>query len=202
MSGTLLEFGKPYHFGWKLRNQLYDEMVDGKPICCKEDMGMLCQIIYNAQGDHLEIGSAYGGTLIAALRAMDLRGRDGIVVCIDPFGEDRRDTLHKAVEKEFWRNVDHFGIRDRMEHIKAFSHPFPVEPGRRFGTCLIDGDHHYDYVLNDWLNVKDIVDEYIMFHDYSRGSVRKVVNDYAAQDPDWVLAAIHGWSAVVKKRKA
>jgi len=200
MSGTLFKFGKPYEFGYALRNQLYREMLDGIPICSREDMGMLVQMIYNSVGDHLEIGSAYGGTMLAALRAMDLREREGKVVCIEPFGEDTRDTLHKAVEREFWRNVEHFGVKDRIEHIKAFSHPFPVEPGRRFGTCLIDGDHHSEYVKNDWFNVKDVVNQYVMFHDYTRDSVRNIVNQYAAQDPEWVLVAVHGWSAVMLRK--
>ena len=199
MSGTLLELDDTYDYGVELYDVLCKEMLDGKPICCRADLGLLALMISHAKGDHLEIGSAYGGSLLATLRFMDLCGRDGKVVCIEPFGEDRRDTIHKAVEKEFWRNIDHFGVRDRIEHIKAFSHPFPVEPGRRFGSAFIDGDHSYKWVLRDWNNTKDIVDDYIMFHDYGRETVREVVVNHAAPDPDWILAAVHGWSAVMKR---
>ena len=197
MSGTLFNLGEAYMFGFGLYTALCREMLDGKPISCPQDMGLLAQMIRYSKGDHLEIGSAYGGSLIVALKTMDRYGKDNKVVCIDPFGEERRDTLHKAVEKEFWRNIEHFGVKDRVEHIKEFSHPFPVEKGRRFASAFIDGDHSYEYVLNDWLNVKDVVDNYIIFHDYGRESVRNVVIQ-AAQDKSWVLIAIHGWSAVMK----
>ena len=200
MSGTLFPLKDGYEYGRNLYVTLKNEMPDGKPICCNEDMGLLVQMIQHAGGDHLEIGTAYGGTLIAAVQAMDYYIRDSKVVCIEPFGEERRDTIHKAVEKEFWNNVEHYGIKDRFELIKAFSHPFPIESGRRFATALIDGDHSYKYVLNDWLNVKEVVDKYVMFHDYSKESVREVVIEHAAQDDDWVIAAIHGWSAVMLRK--
>jgi len=202
MSGTLLELKGAYQLGYKLHAALCREMLDGKPISAPQDMGLLAQIIFNSKGDHLEIGSAYGASALVALRTIDCRGKDGKVVCIEPFGEERRDTLHKAVEKEFWRNIEHFGVADRIEHIKEFSHPFPIKSGRRFATAFIDGDHSYEYVLNDWLNTKEVVDKYIMFHDYSRESVRNVVIEHAAPDEDWVLVAIHGWSAVLVKRLA
>jgi cephalosporin hydroxylase len=199
MSGSLFELNDAYKYGYNAYLDVKRDMLDGIPICCNRDAGLLAQMIaYGQGGDHLEIGSAYGGSAFIALRTMDSLGRDDKLVCIEPFGEERRDTLHKAVEKEFWRNVEHFGFADRIEHIKEFSHPFPIENGRRFATALIDGDHSYEYVLNDWLNVKEVVDKYIMFHDYTREAVRKVVIEHAAPDKSWVLVAVHGWSAVMK----
>jgi hypothetical protein len=198
MSGTLFNLGEAYQFGYNLHKVLCRDMADGKPISCPEDTGLLAQMIHYGKGDHLEIGTAYGGSLLVALKTMDEYNRRRTVICIEPFGEERRDTIHKAVEKEFWRNVEHFKIQDRFELIKAFSHPFPIKK-RRFSTALIDGDHAYEYVMNDWLNTKDVVDHYIMFHDYTRETVRNVVIQ-AAQDRDWIIVAIHGWSAVLKRR--
>lgn len=189
-----------YTFGYRLHDPLTRDMPDGKPISCKEDSGLLAQIIHNTTGDHLEIGTAYGGSTFIALKTMDYYGRNDKVVCIEPFGEERRNTLHKAVEKEFWNNVDHFGYRDRIEHIKAFSHPLPIKNGRRFASALIDGDHSYEYVLNDWLNLKDIIDGYIMFHDYIKKEVREVVDEVAIPDGKWLLTAVHGWSAVLVRK--
>jgi len=196
------EYEEEYEFGTKLFWTLIKEMLDGKPICSPEDMGLLTLMICNTQGDHLEIGTAYGGTMLAALRAMDYCGRDDKVVCIEPFGEERRDTKHKAVEREFWRNVEHFGVADRIEHVKAFSHPFPINGNRGFATALIDGDHSYEYVLNDWLNTKKVVDCYIMFHDYNdkHKGVKKVVDDYVRTDKEWEVVVEHGWSAVAQKK--
>jgi len=194
-------FDQSYNFGKNLYNKLLDEMPDGKPICIKEDIGLIAQMICNTKGDHLEIGTAYGGTLFAALKSMEYCGRKGLVYSIDPFGEDRRDTVHKAVEKEFWNNVRHFGYEDRIRQIKEFTGPnyeFPIK-GRRFATALIDGDHSYEYVLNDWNNVKNIVACYVMFHDYKQyDSIKQVVDEHAQHEKNWIIVAKEGWSAVLE----
>jgi hypothetical protein len=191
MTQLKFELGQAYELGKKLRVSVADEMAHGCPISCPEDMGLLAQIIYDSKdskGGHLEIGSAAGASAIVALRTMEHYGIWGKVVCIDPMKGD-----------VFWKNVKHLGLADRIEMINAFSHPFPPKlNGRRFATAFIDGDHAYPHVHNDWLNTKDIVDQYIMFHDYRKIDVRKVVLE-TAQDKDWVLVAIHGWSAVLWK---
>lgn len=195
----VLDLTEAYEYGKFLRDNVRTEMPTGKPIMCPEDAGLLSQIIYNSRGnDHLEIGSACGGSAIITLKAMSYCGRNDKIVCIDPFGEDPYDMIHKAVEHEFWANIKHFGFEDRVEHIKAFSHPFPIQ-NRRFATAFIDGDHSYECVLNDWNNLKGIVDNYIMFHDYGKVEIRKVIDENVAPDKDWLLAAIHGWSAVFVK---
>ena len=193
-----LVLGDAYYYGMSLLDTVTKDMCDGKPICCIEDAGLLAQIICNTKGDHLEIGTAYGGSALIAIKAMDYCGRKDKVVCIDPFKEGRRKTAHKAVEMEFWNNIDKFGVRDRIEHIIEFSHPFPIK-GRRFETALIDGDHSYEYVLNDWENVKKVVDKYVMFHDFRKSGVNKTVNEHALQDKRWSLSTLHGWSAVLIK---
>lgn len=199
---TLFKLGEAYEFGYDLHKTLRKEMPIGIPISCPEDAGLLAQMIcygkYNL-GDHLEIGTAYGGSLLVAVKTMDKYNKSAMVVCIEPFAEERRNTQHKLIEKEFYRNVEHFKVQDRFELYPTFSHPFPVEKGRRFSTAFVDGNHSYAYVKNDWLNTKNIVDHYIMFHDYKKESVRNVVIE-AAQDPDWYLVAIHGWSAVMKRK--
>ena len=184
-----------YKLGVELRESVAAEMLAGHPISCPEDMGLLAQMIYNSNGGHLEIGTATGGSAFVALKVMEHYGRSRKVVCIDPFATR---TVHVDAQNGFWRNAKHLGVEDRIEMISARSHPFPVEKGRRFATALIDGDHSYECVKNDWRNTKDVVDQYIMFHDYTKPPVRKVVIN-AAQDEDWILVAIHGWSAVLCK---
>jgi predicted O-methyltransferase YrrM len=88
-----------------------------------EDAGLLSQIIYNTRGnDHLEIGSAAGGSALITLKAMNYCGRKDKVVCIDPHGNR---SPEKPMEDSFWENISSFGFRDRIEYIKAYSHPFP-----------------------------------------------------------------------------
>lgn len=201
MRDEYLALKEPYQLGVDMHAVLTWKMLDGKPISCAEDMGLLAQIVHNSSGNHLEIGTAYGASAFVAIEAIEQRGRPGVVICIEPFGEERRDTVYKAVEKEFWRNVDHFGARSKIVHIKAFSHPLPTPKGDRYGTAFIDGDHSYEFVLNDWNNLKDVVDDYIMFHDYIKEEVRRVVIEHAARDKDWHLTAVHGWSAVMRRKR-
>ena len=191
-----------YRYGKHLYDEVRRDMLEGKPICLPEDAGLLAQIICGTTGDHLEIGTAFGGTAVIALKAMDYCERDGKVVCIDPFGEDKSDTVYKAVEKEFWKNIERFGVEDRIEHIKKVSHPLPIKNGRRFATALIDGNHDYEYVLNDWMNLKDMVDNYIMFHDYRKLGVKRVVDEHAVLEKGWSLSSVHGWSALLEKNNA
>ena len=201
---NVLKLNDGYEFGMKLFTTLNDYMPEGKLISTKEDMGLLAQIIFYTKGDHLEIGSAYGGSALVALMAMDKCKRNDSVVCIDPFADpatrESTEWILKPVEEEFWTNIEHYGYADRVEQIKKVSHPFPVKEGRRFATAFIDGDHSYDYVLNDWMNTKDIVDRYIVFHDYIKKGVKDVVEEYVVPDKYWWVTAIHGWSAVTKRK--
>jgi len=192
-----------FYFGSNLYDPLIREMPDGKPICDKKDIGLIAQMICDTEGDHLEVGTAYGGTLFAAIKAMEYCNRKGKVVSIEPFGEDIRNTLHKAVEKEFWNNVKHFGYADRIEHIKKNTRPgseYPIK-NRRFATAFIDGDHSFEYVLNDWNNIKNMVDCYIMFHDYRKPAIKDVVDTYAIMDNRWRVGATEGWSVVLENKQ-
>jgi len=201
MSANLFPLGDGYRLGVKLHRTLQREMLDGKPISCPEDMGLLAQAVAYSRGDHLEIGTAYGASMLVAVEAIEQRRHPGKVVCIEPFGEQRRNTLYKAVEREFLRNVEYFGVAEKIEHIKAFSHPLPIKNLRRFGSAFIDGDHSFEYVLHDWQNLCGIVNYYIVFHDYSKQDVYRVVLEHAAKDDRWELAAVLGWSAVMKRKK-
>ena len=199
-----LELNAGYRFGFDNMSSITKEMLDGHPIMVREDAGLLSQIVYNTKGNYIEIGSAYGGSVLIVLRTMDWLLREDKATCIDPFYDPtrmstRRD-LYKKVEPQFWRNIDHFGYRDRVEHIKALSHPFPeVLQNRRYSIAFIDGNHSYPYVVNDWNNLKDRVNHYIMFHDYIKPKVANAV-DEAVEDENWELVAIHGWSAVLKRK--
>lgn len=200
---NVLKLKDGYWFGVELHKTLNREIPKGKLISTPEDMGLLAQIICNSKGDHLEIGSAYGGSALVALMAMDHKGRKDKVVCIDPFADaatrESTDWILKPVEKEFWTNIKHYGYEDRVEQVKELSHPFPIE-GRKFGTAFIDGDHSFECVLSDWLNTKNIVSRYIILHDYIKKGVKEVVEDSVVPDPQWWVCAIHGWSAVAQKR--
>jgi len=196
-----LDLNAGYRFGFDNMEPISEEMVHGKPIMVREDAGLLSQIIYNTQGNHLEIGSGYGGSALIALRTLDWLLRKDKITCIDPLKNQQKHVVLKYSFEDFSENVEHFGYKNRVELVRSYSHPFPEElKGRRFSTALIDGNHSYSFVLNDWNNLKDIVDDYIMFHDYIKPKVARVVKENAAHDKDWEVVAIHGWSAVLKRK--
>ena len=195
----ILQIDKCYDYGLTLYEYLLHNMPDGKPITCAADIGILTQMICASKGDHLEIGTAYGGTAIAAIKAMEYCKRDGKVVCIDPFKELSRDTSYHLVEKEFWNNIEVLGVQDRISLIRKASHPFPTIDGRMFGSALIDGDHSYESVKNDWLNIKDLVNGYIMFHDFHKPNVKKAVYEWVIPDKNWIIANVCGWSLVMNR---
>lgn len=192
--------GNNFVFGKRLYHVLLNGLIEGKPICCDEDMGLLAQIICSSVGDHLEIGTAFGGTAIAAVKSMEYCRRPGNVVCIDPYDNHTQgvSAYSDKLEKYFWDNVDKFGVRDRIELVKEVSHPFPIN-GRRFGSAFIDGDHDKECVKNDWLNIKDIVDKYVMFHDFRKVEVREAVYEWVLPCKEWTISLVCGWSLVMKK---
>ena len=187
-TSLILPMGECFKYGEEIARRLYKEMPTGIPVMYQDDMSILTQMICSSQGDHLEIGSAFGGSALVAALAMEHAGRSDTIVCIDPHVKDG-----------FWENVEAFGLRKRIMLISKPSHPFPVN-GRVFGSAFIDGDHSTIAVNNDWKNTKEIVTDYIMFHDYDGvASVRKAIRDTVVVDKNWAVSHVCGQSLVMKK---
>lgn len=125
----------------------------------------------------LEIGSYEGRSSYALLT-----GCSGTVYCVDYFeGSDfKKDWIYKAsydkdIYKTFLENVGHFSnlktLKMRsMEAVKQFA-------DKSLDMVFIDGEHRYDYVVEDikaWLpKTKKI----ICGHDYKYDPVKKAVHD-------------------------
>lgn len=123
------------------------------------DAGFFAQAIANAgHGDHLEIGSLFGGSAILAAFVKQSRGLSGKVVCLDDLemtGQNYIDT-----------NARLLGVSDWLEVYIGKSHPFPFDNNRRFRTTLIDASHDEGWCRQDWYNARNHTDKYIIFHDY------------------------------------
>lgn len=157
---------------------------------------MLIAVTMAGGGDHLEIGTLFGGSAIAAALMKKAEGLAGKVVCVDPLNGFYRKTLGKVndpitlipINREtFEINLTRFNVEDRIELIAKYSDPWPWElEDRMFASAYIDGEHHGNGPMNDWLNIRDRVISYVVFDncDQKHPAVVRAC-DFAAQDPNW-----------------
>lgn len=134
-----------------------NEKINGKSAMTPQDAAILAQAVRNAgDGDHLEIGSLFGGSAILAALTKKLYGLSGGIVCID--------DLEMTGDNVILKNAALFGVDDIITVYLVKSNPFPFQ--RRFVSTLIDASHDYGWCLADWKNAKQYTDKYIIFHDY------------------------------------
>lgn len=159
-------------------------------------------------GDHLEIGTLFGGSAIVVALAKRLMGLDGNVYCLDPldgYYRERFGHITDVVCKEHeispdlvMKNAKIFEVEDRIRIIQKKSLPFPDElRNHRFVSAYIDGDHWDNMPTHDWNNVKKITSKYVIFDNYddSHPSVKKAC-DRALKD-GWKLEYSGGITFVV-----
>lgn len=148
-------------------------------------------------GDHVDIGALYGASALTVALTKKKLGLKGDVYCIDPYNAEERDAIVSggaglsspvsATAEELLKNAEHFGIELKL--IQKYSHPWPEElKDNTFATAYIDGAHGGDGPMNDFLNLRGRVTDYIgtdnMEEEYP-DVVRMVL--FAAVQDDWHL---------------
>jgi len=138
----------------------------------------LGSMVYLAgDGDHADIGSLYGASAIMAAKVKEHFNLKGTVYAIDPYDPVTRETQAapqvgmvgnlSATPEEFWKNVEEFGLKDRIRLIQKKSHPWPEElKDAVFASAYIDGDHKGHGPWNDFLNLRGRVTQYIGCDNY------------------------------------
>lgn len=112
-------------------------------------------LVENAQGNCLEIGSAFGFSTICI-------ARDAVtVLAIDPH------QVHASYENCLW-NLNAYGLRDKVSVVQMDSTYLHTLPDDVFDFCFIDGDHTYLGVKHDALEAWRVVGlgGLVAFHDY------------------------------------
>ncbi len=149
---------------------------------------LLARCAYEAK-DYIEIGTLFGySACIAGLTCK------GLVHVIDPLigyyeeGEpDAQTNTIASVEilKENWTRV---GLPlERLIIHQQYHPPWPdALKDARFDVAFIDGDHSYEGTLTDWMELKDRVNMYMIFHDTNYEDIQKVIK-IAVDDPDWTF---------------
>ena len=120
-------------------------------------------------GNHLEIGTLFGGSAIAvALLKLQL-GQTGVIVCIDPLNgyykmDGSGDDISgiPVTSETLFGNIEKFFVEDRILVMRAYSQ-LCSNLNIPFSTAYIDGDHKHGAPLSDWLLVKDMVSKYVIF---------------------------------------
>lgn len=158
--------------------------LDGRIALHYEQVAIMIPIFAQYPGDHVEIGTLYGGSAILTA----LTKKVGHIFAIDPLSEHGyyggEDKWHGRPSAERLKgNLEEFGVADRVTHVDEFSSPFPL-PGHRFDTAFIDGDHTYEGCKVDWYNLRDRVNHVIVFHDTHLTDV-KLVFEMARHHSDW-----------------
>lgn len=157
------------------------------------DMGLALPFIGSmvaaaGDGDHVEIGTLYGASAIAAALIKKKLGLKGKVYCIDPYDKETRDkNVHlsgsgakgeiSATPEEFFENAKRFDVD--LTLIQEYSDPWPEKlKDNVFATAYIDGDHTGDAPWRDFENLRGRVTDYIG------------TDNYEEEYPD-VVAAMH-----------
>ena len=155
------------------------------------------EALYGRRGDHLDIGTYWGGTAIMAATLKP----EGTIYTIDCYlTKDGEPSPYLA---DITGGIDSvftlLMLNERIVRAVQKSHPLPWEGP--FETVYIDGGHDYETVHQDWLNVRAITTKYVIFDDVTRRwpGVLKTW-DEAGQDPRWRIVHLAGRCGVLERR--
>jgi hypothetical protein len=180
---------------------------------CDEQDSVAIMAIYALEaghGDHLEIGTLFGGSAIVVALLKSRHGLDGKVYCVDPLNGYYYTRSGRRIDKISGLRVDRatldynawqFGVEDRIEVIEKHSIPWPDElKDNKFVSAYIDGDHWKNAPMEDWENVKDRVSRFVVFDNYDNGH-KDVMRacEHAAADPGWLPCHQQGITFVLER---
>ena len=199
---------------YKEFNSVIDEVkasIKGRICDLDNNIGIMASYALEAgDGDHLEIGTLFGGSAIVVALLKKRHGVDGKVYCLDPLNGYYYAKKGKRIDHISGFRVDRatldynvwqFGVEDYIEVIEKHSIPFPDElKDKEFVSAYIDGDHWGNAPTIDWENVKDRVSRFVIFDNYDdkHNGVIKAC-ERAAIDPDWLPCHQQGISFVLER---
>lgn len=150
-----------------------------------EIMGLIHDIKSTKCQSYLEIGSRDGDTFYDIVTKC--MPKDAVCVAIDlPGGkwgnESSESKLRNCIEtlrSKGWQNVYAiFGDSTDSDTIKQVKQLSPI-----YDAMLIDGDHEYDGVNNDWLNYSPIANKLVAFHDIAGEGIFQRKTGHEVQVP-------------------
>lgn len=165
---------------------------------------------------HVEIGTLFGGSLIAKVKILQKIGKDlHCVVAIDPLegyygAKEDPNTMLPINESIVRENISRFNcLNSNYLLIKKYSNdPEVTGKLRKYEiiTLLIDGDHSYEGVKNDWEKYSDLVipKGYIIVDDYSNPNwpdIKQFMDqELSSRKDEWKICGTIGTSLILRKK--
>lgn len=183
----------------RIANKMGDKRFDSVEI--------IMNYVYKAGGgNHLEIGTLFGGSSIPVAIFKNTLDQEGLVYCIDPLagyyerGLVDRQSNQEVTPATLFKNIEKFKVGNRMMVMQAKSIPFPKFSHIKFSTAYIDGEHKFGVPLQDWNNVKGLVARYVVFDncDDKHPDVQEAC-EVADNDPNWKMVYDQGITFVVER---
>ncbi|MEM4283839.1 MAG: class I SAM-dependent methyltransferase [Candidatus Caldarchaeum sp.] len=118
---------------------------------------LLYALVYGLRPSRcLEIGTAQGGSALITCAALDRLGA-GQLIIVDPSPQ---------IAPEHWARMAHRAVLIEQPSPQALPQAYQVAQSR-FDFVFIDGNHHFEYVLQDIEGVLPFLKEgaYILLHD-------------------------------------
>ena len=185
----------------RLANKMGNERINNTEI-------LLEYVLKSGGGNHLEIGTLFGGSAIAVALLKKEYGHSGIVLCVDPLnGYYKKQTGHgqdpsgvPVTPDTLFKNIQAFGVGDRIAVIQDISLACDGLIDIEFSTVYIDGEHKYNTPWMDWNRVKNLVTKYVIFDNWDDKhlDVRDACN-MACEEYDWEFEHREGITYVVKR---
>lgn len=186
---------------WKLLKNV--ELIQVHP----SEMELLYKHCFEFKKPNIvEVGSAHGASsIILAEAAKELGGR---LYCIDNFPEDYygQEKFGSYGRKAFLKNVKTYidDGRQTLFYIDGTSGTFgevtEIVQDAKIDVLFIDGDHSYDGVKTDCLNLLPMLAPggYVGFHDYNNpefGGVKRAADEFTG---NWETES--EWDLIVRQK--
>lgn len=188
-----------YFAGMRLKPLVANSM-NGRYTMASQDAGAIAECVSRCGGDYLEIGSLQGGSAIMA--GLFARGN---VYCVDIWGWAKGQTQEgpEPSPETVLMNTSAFGLSGIIPLTRAMGdETLPKEVPDEVDVSFIDGDHHYEWALADWLAVKDRTRRYVLFHDvHMDDEAHKAIEvlKMAADEPEWALVYQQAKMGIVER---
>lgn len=210
-----------YRIAKDIVQRVIAEIPIGRVACypdCAAEAAM--KIKEAGDGDHLEIGVLFGGSLIIAALVKKAFGLKGLCIGVDPLDgyyppggyhpdgkyseamgiySRPRDirTDEPVTLKSVVTNINYFDVVKEIKIIKAFSVPWPtLLENSEFASAFIDGDHWGDGPKTDFANVAPHIRKggIVIFDDYTHQfpAVQKAV---------MIARRMDGWKEIGSNRQ-
>jgi len=119
----------------RVANTIGDKKIDNVEV-------LLEYVLKAGGGNHLEIGTLFGGSAIAVAMLKREYSHSGMVFCIDPldgyYGENRPDISGVSVSAgTLFENIDKFDVGYRLAVIKSYSLDVSSLVDIKFSTAFL-----------------------------------------------------------------